>query len=133
MKAILVQRNSDKWGEGHYGASRGDRKHVGIDYCCSPGSIILAIKGGRVTKLGYAYGDDLSFRYIEITDAAGYAARYFYVEPSIKEGDMVFHSDMIGNSQKLGDRYDEITEHVHFEVKDPEGNYIDPNTYYLRV
>ena len=135
MKAILTARKQDKWGCGAYQAPRGNRKHNGIDYCCPPESLVMAQKGGRITKIGYAYGDDLSFRYIEIKDHLGEYARYFYVEPSLKQGDMLAMGEIIGHSQKLGDRYEGITEHVHFEcfeLIDGKKEYFDPETYCFR-
>lgn len=95
----------------------------------------MAQKGGRITKIGYAYGDDLSFRYIEIKDHLGEYARYFYVEPSLKQGDMLAMGEIIGHSQKLGDRYEGITEHVHFEcfqLINGKKEYFDPETYCFR-
>jgi hypothetical protein len=45
------------------------------------GQDVLAATGGRVTNVGYPYGDDLSFRYVEITTNDGYVVREFYVQP----------------------------------------------------
>ena len=137
---MLIQppkRISDNWGSGHYGASRGDRKHVGVDFACYPNSAVFPEKAGRVTKVGYCYNDDLSFRYIEIEDSHGDFARYFYVEPTgaIEVGQLVYHKTILGHSQKRGDRYAGITEHVHletFERKDGKKVYFDPSSYYLR-
>jgi murein DD-endopeptidase MepM/ murein hydrolase activator NlpD len=136
MKAILPIRGDDKFGAGFYRAPRGDHTHKGVDFCCSPGSKILAIKGGVITKLGYCYSDDLSFRYVEIMSSDGLYARYLYVEPSLRVGDHVMMGDILGHSQSLDERYKGITEHVHFECFEFEGidkKYLDPNFYYLRV
>ena len=128
---ILVSpplRNLDQWGEGHYGASRGSRIHQGIDLACVPGSKVYPHSGGIVTKLGYPYGDDLTFRYVEITTALGYKERYFYVDPLVAIDAIVHPSTCIGVSQKLGNRYANITEHIHFEIKHG-GGYINPSVY----
>ncbi len=66
IRILAKERVMDTWGSGHFGASRGERTHIGIDYACSPGSQILAPCIGEVTKLGYPYSNDLSFRYVEI-------------------------------------------------------------------
>ena len=126
IKAILRHRVIDNWGSGAYGASRGDRTHNGIDYACPPGTSILAPCDGVVTKLGYPYGDDLSFRYVQITRANGEKWRIFYVEPSVELNQQVYEGDIVGKSQALGNRYDKITEHIHLEVKDMQGNYHNP-------
>jgi len=138
VKITPPPRTSDSWGQGHYGASRGKRDHNGKDFACYPMSLIYPEKEGTVTKIGYPYGDDLSFRYIEIKDANDDYARYFYVEPTgaIEVGERVYHSTILGHSQKLGERYSGITEHIHFEtfyLQNGIREYFDPDTYYLRV
>ena len=72
-------RENDKFGSGYFGASRdgGKRQHKGVDYAVYPGSLVYAHVGGTVTKLGFPYGDDLGFRYVQITDTkTNYNLRY---------------------------------------------------------
>lgn len=128
-------RTVDNWGQGHYGAPRGSRKHKGVDFACYPGSEVCAEKYGRVTKIGFPYADDddfdgrPDFTYVEIQDPTGNKGRYFYVEPSVKVGDMVQSGQVIGTTQELGKKYPDITEHMHFEVKDKDGKFFDPSEY----
>ena len=130
MLVKLPVRKSDKWGEGHFGAPRGDHTHHGIDLACYPGSEILSLSYGTVTKLGYPYSDDLSFRYVEITDEEDLKLRYFYVFPnSLAVGDIIHQGQNIGISQNLFERYPGITGHVHFEIMDQRGSYIDPTDF----
>jgi len=129
MRVICPMRQRDQYGAGYFGAPRGERAHNGIDYACAPGSSVLACESGKVTKLGYPYGDDLSYRYVEITDDQGCRARYFYVEPTAAEDEQVTAGDVIGLSQSLDRRYPGITEHVHFEVIHREFGFIDPGIY----
>lgn len=126
MRVICPMRKPDRHGAGHFGAPRGSRTHNGVDFACAPGSTVLACECGDVTKLGYPYADDLSYRYVEITDAMGLRWRYFYVQPSVKEGQQIMQGDAIGESQALGPRYEGITEHVHLEIKDANGEFINP-------
>jgi len=126
MKLIAPLRGRDCFGLGHFGASRGERTHNGVDHACIPNSQIFSPVEGEVTKLGYPYGNDLSFRYVQITTKEGYNVRVFYVKPRVSEGDHVNEDDIIGVSQELGKRYPKITEHVHLEVKDMQGRYVDP-------
>lgn len=127
----------DNWGRGDYGAPRGSRKHKGKDFCCAPGSEILAHKHGRVTKIGYPYDDDEDhdgkpdYTYVEIEDPRGNKCRYFYVKPLVTVGDMIATGQLIGTSQALGPKYDGISEHVHIEVKDKDGVFFDPEDYGL--
>ena len=118
-------RISDCHGQGHFGASRGSRKHKGVDYCATVGQDVKAIMDGKVTKVGYPYGDDLSYRYIEITNGE-YRIRQFYVKPGCKKGDKVAQRDIIGAAQCLDRRYEGITEHVHIEIY-KNGELVDPS------
>ena len=127
----------DNFGQGCYGAPRGSRRHKGVDFACYPGSEICAEMFGRVTKIGYPYDDDddndgkPDFTYVEIEDTAGNKARYFYVKPCVTKGDMVNSGQVIGTTQELGKKYQGITEHMHFEVKDKDGVFFDPDLYFL--
>lgn len=124
-------RGCDKWGCGHFGASRGSREHKGVDIVCEPGKVFQAFTQGVVTKIGYAYADDLSFRYVEVTDRVGAGWRYFYIEPCVEEGDVIDAYDDLGVVQSLQKRYPGITPHVHFEIIRKEGTYVDPTSILL--
>ncbi len=123
-------RRCDGHGCGGFGDSRGSRKHNGVDMACQPDTQVHSPVSGTVTKLGYPYGDDLSFRYVEVSNQ-GYRFRVFYVEPCVDVGQEVTRNTVLGTSQKLGRRYSKITEHVHFEVIGPKGEYIDPTPVIL--
>lgn len=128
----LEQRKCDKQGCGHWGASRGSRKHNGVDLACEVGTPIYSPVYGKVTKIGWPYGasDKHHIRYVEIENA-DYKFRVFYIDPSIVKGDTVDLTTVIGMSQELGCFYSGITEHVHFEIKDKHGNYVDPNPFLI--
>ena len=124
MKASLPIRGSDSHGSGAYLASRGSKKHNGIDFACYEGTKIYPHKYGEVTKLGYPYNNS-QLRYVQVTDEHGYNLRYFYVKPCVKVGDKVTTDDCVGESQTLQKRYPGITDHIHFEVKFDK-SYADP-------
>lgn len=128
-RATLSRRGQDAWGSGEFGAPRGDRTHKGVDFACYPDTLIYPIHVGRVSKLGYPYSDDLNFRYVEITDERGFRCRYFYIDPSVDEDQHVGLYTVLGKSQKLGERYESITEHVHIEVYRPNGGLLNPDEY----
>ena len=121
----LSIRGTDSWGQGHYGASRGDRTHKGIDYVAEVGAEVYPDVSGIVTKIGYPYSDDLSYKYVQIS-SGGYHYRYFYLEPVVLVGQAVSPDTVIGTVQNLDRRYAGITPHVHKEVKDESGNYYNP-------
>ena len=127
LKVLCPQRQTDSQGSGHYGASRGSRKHNGVDIACYPGSVVLSHINGVVTKLGYPYADKLEFRYVEITDDSSLRHRFFYVAPLVVIGESVEVGDQIGTTQELP--YEGITQHFHYEVKNDVGIFLDPNDY----
>ena len=118
MRVMLKQeyRGCDVFGCGHFGASRGTRKHIGLDLKATKGDCVYSPIKGKVTKLGYAYSDDLSFRYVEIKGDS-YLVRVFYIHPSVRLGEDVTEKTLIGVAQTLGERYKGITDHVHVEVR----------------
>ena len=121
----MKARKCDAQGCGHFGASRGDRQHNGVDLACMAGTLAGSPADGMVSKIGYPYADDLSFRYVEI-ESHGYAFRVFYVDPLVSEGQQVKRGDILGSCQSLMQRYPGITDHLHFEIKDEHGDYVDP-------
>jgi hypothetical protein len=85
MKAFTNRAiRNDSAGQGTFGASRGGgkRSHKGTDYEMKAGELVDSPVVGEVTKIGFPYGDDLSYRYVQITDMDGINHRLFYVEPS---------------------------------------------------
>ena len=130
IKIIGTERGVDLFGSGAFHASRGRRTHNGIDIKCMAGNKACSNVAGVVTKLGYPYGDDLSYRYIEITDDNANRVRFFYVEPTVVNGQIIEVDDVIGVSQDLGRRYGGITNHVHLEVKQIDGSFVDPSEYF---
>ena len=126
IKTIPVLRLPDKFGAGYFNAPRGARTHNGIDLAVYVGSKVLAPITGKVTKVGYPYGDDLSYRYVEITDSVSRKWRFFYVEPAVKVDDIIEVGNIIGTVQDLDKRYPGITPHIHLEIKSASGNFINP-------
>ena len=113
------QRGRDDYGCGHFGASRGKRTHIGEDFKAEPGQLVTSDVDGECTKLGYPYGDDLSFRYVQVTNSDGSHCRYFYTSPTVAVGDSIKKGQVIGRVQDIAARYTngKMTNHIHFEVK----------------
>ncbi len=125
----LGLRGVDGFGSGAFLASRdeGARLHRGADFVAAAGQRVNAPMSGYVTKIGYPYGDDLSLRYVELTNRAiGYVVRIFYVQPGVTLGQALRQGDMIGVSQSLQRRYPAITDHVHVELTDLAYGHVDP-------
>lgn len=137
MKRIIktveeLELRNDPAGEGHYGASRGARTHNGIDYVVRKGDAILSPVAGYVSKHGYPYGDDLKWRYIEISDSNDYRHRFFYVQPK-SEISAIVEADhtVIGYAQDVSERYpgQEMTPHLHYEIMFHD-DYVDPGEFW---
>lgn len=130
IKTTPPQRGEDNHGSGAYQAPRSYGKHNGIDYAVLPASLVLANTAGLVTKLGYMYADDLSYRYVRMKTLLGYTVTYGYVEPAVDLGARVTKDTVLGEVQDIAKRYEGITQHIHVSVKDPQGKYINPEVYF---
>jgi murein DD-endopeptidase MepM/ murein hydrolase activator NlpD len=122
-------RQTDAYGEGRFHAPRdgGDREHEGVDYVATPGQVVEAPISGYVAKIGYAYPDDTSLRYVEIDNPALHlTARVLYVDPKVQVGDTVAVGHPIGQAHTLQHRYPlGITDHIHLEIADRRGRKLD--------
>ena len=129
--AEMQERGSDKFGSGAYLASRGSRKHMGIDFACAKGNKILSLTNGIVSKIGYPYNPRDTkkghMRYVQVTHE-GVDIRYFYVDPLVKVGTSIRRWEVVGTAQGLLDIYPGITDHIHFEVKVGR-TFLNPEEY----
>jgi len=130
--ATLPIRVADDFGYGSFGSPRGNKTHRGIDYLCYPGTTINSPVSGTVTKLGYCYTSDLSYRYVEVTDGAMAKHRLFYVHPDVKDGQNVTKGYPVGTAQDISAKHstkDKIMgNHVHYEII-VDGKYINPDEF----
>lgn len=141
VSSLCKVRGSDCHGSGLYRAKRGRRKHNGTDLVCDGGTLIRACNSGTVTRAdGGIYADPAKreWRYIEITDYLGNRVRYFYVVPAhlpdcqtVEIGLRIERGDIIGVCQGIESLYEGITPHLHFEVKNAKGEFINPDQYLL--
>lgn len=123
-----LTRKCDAKGCGYYGASRGTRKHVGIDFVTVVGEPIYAPVSGKVTRLPYA-ASDLVHRGIEIK-TGNEVHQLFYIKPSVPVGTYVKKGQIIGTADDLRKKYgSSMTNHVHHEIE-VNGKFIDPTYLY---
>jgi len=131
-------RGKDRHGFGHFGASRGSRRHRGIDVISKEHDIILSCSDGKISKIGYPYSpsDETKghLRYVEVLTDRGAKERYFYCLPvgGMKVGTRVKRGQPVAVCQDLVCIYGGITPHMHFEVKAATtGGYgiVDPTRY----
>lgn len=136
QQVVTLGVRSDSAGDGAFGSPRSKMKdgmlvkytHCGIDLECFPVDPILSPINGKVTKLGYPYASDLSWRYIQVTDMDGMDHRFFYVNPTVYLGTQVFEGTTLGVAQDITERYPDrgMKPHIHYEIKDKGGAFIDP-------
>lgn len=130
----LEYRGCDEYGCGHYLASRGTRKHVGVDLVCT-NKPINSIVDGVVTKVGWAYSDPKKsrLRYVEVKKGE-YFYRTLYLNPNVSSGDHVSKDTVIGHSESLQEFYPRMKDHVHLEIfklKNPSKGKARKNRAYI--
>lgn len=126
-----VLRKSDKWGAGHFGASRGTRKHNGIDIVATLGQNVLSPIEGKIVRKSHPYATDLSYSGVlieGINQYFGLTIKIFYISPTVSlVGKNVKAGDIIGKVQSLLTKFPGITNHIHLEIM-KNGTKIDPKT-----
>jgi murein DD-endopeptidase MepM/ murein hydrolase activator NlpD len=136
---IVPPIRNDRMGLGHYGARRGGRTHKGIDFSAPPGTIVYAADDGVITKIGYCYGDDLRYRYVQITTHDGLDLRYFYttLHPLLSIGDQVLKGQALSVCQDISSKHSTakktMINHYHFEIKNDAGQHINPVPYLKKI
>ncbi|KAM9336373.1 leukocyte cell-derived chemotaxin-2-like [Symphorus nematophorus] len=125
--AANSRRRTDRWGQGHYGARRGDRDHKGLDIVCSDGSTVHApfdaTLGGKV--IVYTDPRKAAINNGIILRGEGLCIKLFYVQPDRTSG-TVTKGQRIGLMLPMQDVYPEITSHVHVQMCDRT----DPTPYF---
>lgn len=129
-----LPQGSFKGGERQrYLASRGSRRHLGIDITESnwkresdPKIPVVAIRGGVVSQKYYVGGSEyLSGLMIDQDD--GYSVRYLHMSPSVRPGQNVSAGQRIGRLVDLGDQT-----HLHIELFSGSKR-LDPTNYVKTV
>lgn len=116
ITAANTVRKSDPFGQGHYGAPRGSRKHEGVDIVTIVGENIYSPIAGKVTRFPFPYGNDLSYTGIEIKNET-YTIKIFYVKPTAKIGAAVSVGTKVAIAQNIAKKYGStMINHCHVEV-----------------
>lgn len=128
---------NDSQGDGHFGASRGRRRHNGIDIIVLPGSAVYCPIEGFMKRIAHPYPGRRNKKWlgcvIEGTGLyRGYEVKIFYMKPFLI-GEYVYPSDVIGKAQAISDKYSSaMIDHLHVEVR-YYGRLIDPATLFSLV
>ncbi|XP_076616352.1 leukocyte cell-derived chemotaxin-2-like [Chaetodon auriga] len=121
------RRTSDRWGQGRYGARRGDRDHKGVDVVCRDRSVVYApfdatLHGNVIVYTDpekAAINNGINLR------AGGLCVKLFYVQPDRTSGS-VRKGDRLGTMLPMQSVYPGITSHVHVQMCDRS----DPTKYF---
>lgn len=101
--------------------------HAGIDIADVEGTLLKSIFDGVVTKKGFdsnGYG-----RYLVITNEKGYSALYAHcLSLDVNLGDEVKKESILG---EMGSTGNSTGSHLHLELKDKNGNLLNPYFYLL--
>ncbi len=119
---------------GHFGEHRGEKAHGGSDFNYEGGQTgrnlqhptVHAPIAGVVTSVGGRYGT------VMIQDADGNSHQILHLQGiEAKVGQRVEPGDPIGTMGGRGpDGPNQYAQHVHYQMKDPQGNLINPEAYW---
>jgi murein DD-endopeptidase MepM/ murein hydrolase activator NlpD len=125
-------RGNDPFGQGRFGASRGLRLHVGVDFSVTAGEPVYAPVFGKVVRTALPYKSDQRYKGLVIEGLGkyvGYVIKLFYLEPRLGiVGRMVTQGEVVGTAQDLTIKYRGITNHIHFEITQ-NGVAVDPTRF----
>jgi len=116
-----VKIRSDIEGSGVFEASRIREgksvkgAHRGVDISVPFGEQVSSPFDGTVTKINTFYKGDSETKYVQVT-TGNHVMRFAYVDPSVKEGDIIKAGDILGTMRKPERWGDDITGHVHVEA-----------------
>lgn len=119
-----IIRGCDALGCGYFGASRGTRKHGGIDVVVKKGDNVLSPITGKVTRHGFPYAGDTKYQLIEVVNST-YKVKLMYCEPITPVGTSVVAGQVIAKAQDISEKHGSaMTPHVHVEVyENKNGNW----------
>jgi len=137
MQVMLPPQNGVKPHiTGHFGEHRGEKAHGGSDFNYVGGQsgrnlqhpTIHAPIAGTVTSVGGRYGT------VMIQDADGNSHQILHMQDTrVKVGQHVEPGDPIGTMGGRGPQgANQYAQHVHYQMKDPSGNLINPESYWNR-
>lgn len=117
----MEPRGFDDFGSGAFHASRGNRKHNGVDYACVPGQDIYMPVEGKIERIAYPYASDLKWMGCYLTNRY-IGIMMFYIRPNHKLiGQHIKQGDIIGKAQNIANKYNTkdktMTPHVHLQIQ----------------
>lgn len=124
----MFTRGCDSGGCGEFGASRGDRKHLGLDIACFPDEGVVTPFDGEVIRTIDPYGDG-KYSGLKINTTNGFILNIMYLDPIDIVGTTVNKGDLVGYAQDVSKRYSSgVKPHLHVEIE-VNGRHVDPYPY----
>ncbi|XP_056328266.1 leukocyte cell derived chemotaxin 2, tandem duplicate 1 [Danio aesculapii] len=114
-----------KYGCGNFGASRGQRKHMGLDIVCTDGATVYAPFDVKINGRAKPYGNNNAIDDGISLSGGGLCFKLFYVKPDRLSGTLK-NGDKIGSLLPMQKVYPGITSHVHVQMCDKS----DPTKYF---
>ncbi|XP_048033092.1 leukocyte cell-derived chemotaxin-2-like [Megalobrama amblycephala] len=114
-----------KYGCGHYGASRGNRKHMGLDIVCADGDTVVAPFDVKLNGRSKPYSQNNAINDGINLSGQGLCFKLFYVKPDRYSG-TIKKGQRIGRMLPMQRVYPGITSHVHVQMCDRS----DPTKYF---
>lgn len=106
-------------GCGHYGASRGSRKHWGVDIVVKKGGNVYSPITGYISRYPFPYPSDLSYKGIEVIGTGeheGLKVKIFYCIATLAKRTKVTKGQKIGKAQAINEKYGAaMTNHLHVQ------------------
>lgn len=129
----MTRRGCDKepfaGGCGHFGASRGTRKHEGIDILCEVGGEVYAPFDGYVERKVTPYAG-WSFSGLQINHGDFTTKIMYFLPVDGLENTQVVKGQIIGYCQDIQKKYgSSVPRHLHVEIIDNDGVHVDPEKY----
>jgi hypothetical protein len=108
---------SDASGDGHFGAKRGERFHLGTDFVAVAGQGVVApVDAQYRRKVTRVYSSDARYTGMEL-ETKEFMLTFFYVDPSINHMDFVKAGQLIGLAQDINAKWgDPMINHTHFQL-----------------
>lgn len=108
---------SDGAGDGKFGASRGDRIHLGTDFLSVAGQGVVAPIDAQYRRyVNRVYAGDPNYTGMEF-ETKDFKITFFYVSPSINHMEWVKAGQLVGLAQDIVAKHGEpMRNHIHMQV-----------------
>jgi len=109
-------RGTDDWGDGRFGASRGDgRLHDGVDFVCTPRQSIFSPIYGRLVREARPYPNS-DYSGVLLHNANVDIMIFYLIPDSSLIGEWCTQGAVIGVAQDISEKYPGMTPHVHLKI-----------------